>query len=76
VLIAIGNGDPQDPDLAAAAQRRLDDGSPLVRAAAAWAFSRLAPVNQYKTERARRLAREDDPLVRKEWERESPRVAA
>jgi epoxyqueuosine reductase len=76
VLIAIGNADPQDPDLVAAAQRRLDDAAPLVRAAAAWAFSRLAPVVQYEAERARRLSREDDPLVREEWERDRPGVAA
>jgi epoxyqueuosine reductase len=71
VLIAIGNADPEDPNLAAAAQRRLDDPAPLVRAAAAWAFSRLAPPAQYAAERARRLARESDPLVRQEWERVS-----
>jgi epoxyqueuosine reductase len=76
VLIAIGNGDPADPDLVAAAQRRLDDVSPLVRAAAAWAFTRLAPVPEYEAERARRLSREDDPLVRQEWERVRPEVAA
>jgi epoxyqueuosine reductase len=67
VLIAIGNADPEDPDLAAAAQRRLDDAAPLVRAAAAWAFLRLAPPAQCAAERARRLARENDPLVREEW---------
>jgi len=69
VLIAIGNADPAVPDLAAAAQHRLDDEAPLVRAAAAWAFSRLAPLMQYEAERTRRLAREKDPLVREEWER-------
>jgi epoxyqueuosine reductase len=76
VLIAIGNADSHDRDLVAAAQRRLDDAAPLVRAAAAWAFSRLAPVAQYEAERARRLSREDDPLVREEWERVRPEVAA
>ena len=74
VLIAIGNGDPGDPDLVAAARRRLDDPSPLVRAAAAWAFSRLAPSAQFEAERARRLSREDDPLVREEWERARPEI--
>jgi len=68
VLIAIGNTAPGDPDLVAAAERRLDDAAPLVRAAAAWAFSRLAPVAQYEAERARRLSCEDDSLVREEWE--------
>src|SRR6516225_9439435 len=74
VLIAIGNSDPGDADLVAAAQRRLDDPSPLVRAAAAWAFLRLAPVEHYQAERTRRLSREDDLLVRAEWERVGPRV--
>jgi len=68
VLTAIGNADPADPDLIAAAERRLDDASPLVRAAATWAFSRLSPT-RYAAERARRLCCEDDPLVREEWER-------
>jgi len=72
VLIAMGNAAPGDPGLAAAAKRRLDDASPLVRAAAAWAFSRLAPFVQYQAERARRLSCEDDPLVREEWERAGP----
>jgi epoxyqueuosine reductase len=76
VLIAIGNGDPAHPDLVAAARRRLDDAAPLVRAAAAWAFTRLAPVPEYEAERARRLLRETDPLVRLEWECVRPEVAA
>ena len=69
VLIAIGNGNPQHPELVSAAERRLDDDAPLVRAAAAWAFSRLAPPALWAAERARRLSCEDDPLVREEWER-------
>jgi epoxyqueuosine reductase len=76
VLIAIGNAAPGDATLLAAAQRRLDDPSPLVRAAAAWAFSRLAPEPQFMAERARRLARENDPLVREEWERVAPQRSA
>src|SRR6202035_1227193 len=39
VLIAIGNSG--DPALAAAAEARLDDASPLVRGAAVWALERL-----------------------------------
>jgi epoxyqueuosine reductase len=74
VMIAIGNGDPQDPDVVAAAERRLDDVSPLVRAAAAWAFSRVSPT-RYAVERARRLFSEKDPLVREEWERVSSEAA-
>jgi epoxyqueuosine reductase len=76
VLIAIGNATPGDSQLLAAAQRRLDDGSPLVRAAAAWAFSRLAPPARCEAESARRLICEDDPLVRAEWERMRPEIAA
>jgi epoxyqueuosine reductase len=71
VLIAIGNADSNDPELVAAAQRRLDDTAPLVRAAAAWAFLRLATPERCAAERARRRARENDPLVREEWERVS-----
>jgi epoxyqueuosine reductase len=41
VLIAIGNSGL--PELAPAAQARLDDPSPLVRAAAVWALARLDP---------------------------------
>jgi epoxyqueuosine reductase len=68
VLIAIGNADREDPDLVNAAARRLDDSAPLVRAAAAWAFLRLASPERWAAERARRLSLEDDPLVRQEWE--------
>ena len=68
VLIAIGNAAPGETQLLAAAERRLDDRSPLVRAAAVWAFLRLAPMSLREVERARRLAREDDPLVREEWD--------
>src|SRR5438105_2973429 len=68
VLIAIGNAAPGETQLLAAAERRLEDRSPLVRAAAVWAFLRLAPMSLREVERARRLAREDDPLVREEWD--------
>jgi epoxyqueuosine reductase len=78
VLIAIGNGNAADPDLVAAAQRRLDDCSPLVRAAAAWAFLRLASPAHCAAERTRRLAQEADPVVRLEWKRplETGRVSS
>ena len=75
VLIAIGNAPPGDMQLLAAVRQRLDDGSPLVRAAAAWAFLRLAPAAEYMVEQASRLSREDDPLVREEWERDRTGVA-
>jgi epoxyqueuosine reductase len=59
----------------AAASRCLEDPSPLVRAAAVWAFTRLAPAASRDAERARRLVREEDPLVREEWKREVPEMA-
>jgi len=63
VLIAIGNSG--DPGLAAAVERRLCDSSPLVRGAAVWALSRLAPA------RPRALAdqrlEETDQTVIEEW---------
>jgi epoxyqueuosine reductase len=75
VLIAIGNATPGEAGLTAAVRRCLDDRSPLVRAAAVWAFTRLAPVRS-AIERAGRVSREDDPLVRTEWERVAPLHAA
>jgi epoxyqueuosine reductase len=75
VLIAIGNATPGEPELLEAARLCLDDHSPLVRATAVWAFTRLAPVRS-ATERAGRLSREEDPLVRAEWERVAPLHAA
>jgi epoxyqueuosine reductase len=69
VLIAIGNATPGELELLAAARRCLDDHSPLVRATAVWAFTRLVPASQCAVERAERLGREDDALVREEWER-------
>jgi epoxyqueuosine reductase len=68
VLIAIGNAAPREPELTAAARRCLDDASPLVRAAAVWAFVRLAPA-EWIVERPNRLVLEEHPLVRAEWER-------
>jgi epoxyqueuosine reductase len=72
VLIAIGNGEPGDREIVEAARRRLDDASPLVRAAAVWAFARLASAERFAMERAGRLAGETEPLVREEWQRDPP----
>ncbi len=69
VLIAIGNAPPGNAGLVAAARRCLDDPAPLVRAAAVWALSRVAPPALYRSEHDGRLAAEQDPLVRSEWER-------
>ena len=67
VLIAIGNSG--DPALAAAAQARLDDASPLVRGAAVWALGRLLTGEQFSALAAARSRRETDPLVARRMER-------
>jgi epoxyqueuosine reductase len=63
VLVAIGNSG--DATLAADAERLIDDASPLVRGAAVWALSRLAPA-RLEAHRDKR-DRETDPAVRDEW---------
>jgi epoxyqueuosine reductase len=65
VLIAIGNSG--DPALAAAAQERLDDASPLVRGAAVWALGRLVPHDHLQALASGRTDREADPAVADEW---------
>lgn len=65
VLIAIGNS--ARAPLAPAALNRLGDASPLVRAAAVWALSRLLPPAEFGRLRAERLPREPDGAVRAEW---------
>jgi epoxyqueuosine reductase len=68
VLIAIGNVPEAVPELTAAAQRCLDDPSPLVRGAAVWAFGRIAESRQVAAETEAHLAAEPDPAVRAEWQ--------
>jgi epoxyqueuosine reductase len=70
VLTAIGNADAGDAELLETARRRLDDASPLVRAAAVWAFGRHASPSEFAAERRRRFAIESEALVRAEWRRE------
>ncbi|HEX6980755.1 MAG TPA: tRNA epoxyqueuosine(34) reductase QueG [Alphaproteobacteria bacterium] len=70
VLIAIGNSG--DPALAQAARDRLGDASPLVRAAAVWALSRLLPAEEFAALRARCLAAEADADVQAEWRAGEP----
>lgn len=65
VAVAIGNS--RDPGLAPAAERLLADPSPLVRAMAVWALSRLLPEADFDRLRARRAGGEPDPDVAAEW---------
>jgi epoxyqueuosine reductase len=65
VLYAIGNSGA--PELAAEAERRLDDDSPVVRGAGVWALKRLLDEAAFAALRAARLDRETDPQVRAEW---------
>jgi epoxyqueuosine reductase len=65
VLIAIGNSD--DATLAAEAERLLDDASPLVRGAAAWALSQLMGREAFEALAAVAMSAEADETVRAEW---------
>jgi len=65
VLYAIGNSG--DPALAAEAERRLDDPSPVVRGAAVWALARLLPAAPFDVLRDARCRNEADPDVLGEW---------
>jgi epoxyqueuosine reductase len=65
VLIAVGNSG--DAALAETARDLIGDGSPLVRAMAAWALSRLLPGHDFEECARARLAIEGDPVVRQEW---------
>ncbi len=65
VLIAIGNSG--EPALAAVAQERLDDASPLVRGAAVWALGRLLTAEQLTALAAARVGQDADPVVADEW---------
>jgi epoxyqueuosine reductase len=64
VLIAAGNSG--DATLLPLIEARLYDSSPLVRAMAVWALSRLAP-NRFRALRSSCIAGEADPEVRGEW---------
>ena len=65
VLIAIGNSGA--PALAATAEARLDDESPLVRGAAVWALTRLDPA-RFAALKIARADAERDPDVGVEWQ--------
>ncbi len=64
MLIAIGNSD--DASLTDAAERLLDDESPLVRGAAVWALGRLDR-DRLDQLAAKRSAAESDADVIAEW---------
>jgi epoxyqueuosine reductase len=64
VLIAAGNSG--DAALVPLVEARLHDHSPLVRAMAVWALSRLAP-GRFKALRGAHCAGEPDQAVRSEW---------
>jgi epoxyqueuosine reductase len=64
VLIAVGNSG--DAALAAEAERRLDDASPLVRGAAVWALGRLDPGRLARLAPSHRGS-EADGSVQDEW---------
>ncbi|SKA31750.1 epoxyqueuosine reductase [Enhydrobacter aerosaccus] len=67
VAYALGNSGKADTALPAV-ERLLDDPSPLVRGAAVWALSQLAP---QEFERRRTGAQDANESVRREWERPS-----
>lgn len=64
-LIAAGNAD--DPNLVPLIEPLAGDSSPLVRAMAAWALSRLCSPARLTALRNVHLARETDDLVAREW---------
>jgi epoxyqueuosine reductase len=69
VLIAIGNSG--DSTAGGDAEALLVDSSPLVRAMAVWALSKLLPAAPFAALRERYFAREQDPAVLAEWRAES-----
>jgi epoxyqueuosine reductase len=65
VLIAIGNSN--DRALAVAAERLVNDASPLVRGAAVWALSQLLGREEFSVRAVAALGTEADDSVREEW---------
>ncbi len=65
VMIAIGNSG--DAALAAAAQARLGDESPLVRGAAVWALRQLLDPSRFARLKQDHADAECDPQVQGEW---------
>ncbi|HXJ01728.1 MAG TPA: tRNA epoxyqueuosine(34) reductase QueG [Micropepsaceae bacterium] len=65
VMIAIGNSG--EPSMVPVAEARLSDPSPLVRAMAVWALSKLLPRDAFAALAARHADRECDSDVAQEW---------
>jgi epoxyqueuosine reductase len=65
VLIAIGNSG--EPALAPCAEARLADASPLVRAMAVWALSKLLSPDEFTARAEIYAPAETDPEVLQEW---------
>ncbi len=65
VLVAVGNS--RDVALAPTAQALLEDASPLVRAMAVWALSRLLEADAFAALATVRAKAEPDGAVRAEW---------
>lgn len=72
VLVAIGNS--EDPTLLPAVRSLLGDPAPVVRGAAVWALSRLAP-DEFEAMWAGAVSREDDGTVKEEWRALRPAIA-
>ncbi|HEY7608506.1 MAG TPA: tRNA epoxyqueuosine(34) reductase QueG [Alphaproteobacteria bacterium] len=70
ILVAIGNSG--DRALAADAERLVADASPVVRAAAIWALSRLLPREAFTALAVEHAPREADDEVRAEWQEREP----
>ena len=71
VLVAIGNS--HDPALLPAVRTLLQDPAPVVRGAAVWALSRLAP-DEFEALRPGSTLREPDEAVKEEWRAQGPAI--
>nr|WP_201404614.1 tRNA epoxyqueuosine(34) reductase QueG [Kaistia sp. 32K] len=71
VLVAIGNSG--DASLLPAVRTLLGDPAAIVRGAAVWALSRLAP-DAFSSARIEAIAREDDEAVKDEWRALGPAI--
>ncbi|NKB49416.1 MAG: tRNA epoxyqueuosine(34) reductase QueG [Alphaproteobacteria bacterium] len=65
VLIALGNSG--DAKIVPVVESLLDDQAPVVRGAAVWALSQLAPHDVFKRWQAEKMPHENDVDVQNEW---------